>query len=502
MLAGVKSPRFPLVLFSGLWLMRSLGAASDPTPATEGPTVQLPDMKVEALYRLEDFKFPAKSDLVPGDFARWNPPLNITFPNRAFFEGVPKGRASVGVMLDEKGQATDYLLIRYTQKYFGDSLLRNARHQKFAPRRLEGSAVPGVFIFTYEFLVPPELNTINTMDAITRRMEKVNGGPKLLYNAHREAELDGAQLDPLRVVVPELPAGFKAPPGLYLPVRALVTFFVDEEGRVRLPNVESSLPPALVSPAIVALQQWTFKPPTIKGQPVLAQAMRALTFRAADAAPAARGGQPYHDNAYAGGAQKIPGAVFCAYYDLGGEGVAFHDSDTVNQGSGKLNPADGSYLNEFRKQEAPDISYTKPEADLESPCNKVVPPPGLLYVGWNDPGDWFNVTVETAAAGDYVADLLYTANRDASFSISVNGGAPATVPLASTFDPAEAIAWRQWHHWNTARDAVALSLPKGTSVLTFRVVTGGNFNLATLLFRPAGTARRGPDVTAYKTAQP
>ena len=38
-------------------------------------------------------------------------------------------------------------------------------------------------------------------------------------------------------------------------------------------------------------------------------------------------GVPYHDNEYHGGPQKIPGRVLCAYYDLGGEGIAYHDSD-------------------------------------------------------------------------------------------------------------------------------------------------------------------------------
>jgi len=35
-------------------------------------------------------------------------------------------------------------------------------------------------------------------------------------------------------------------------------------------------------------------------------------------------GKPFHDSVYHGGAQKIPGRVQCAYYDLGGEGVAYH----------------------------------------------------------------------------------------------------------------------------------------------------------------------------------
>jgi len=59
-------------------------------------------------------------------------------------------------------------------------------------------------------------------------------------------------------------------------------------------------------------------------------------------------GLPYHDSRYQAGPQKIPGQVLCAYYDLGGEGVAYHDSNPQNQGSRELNPADGTYLNEFR----------------------------------------------------------------------------------------------------------------------------------------------------------
>jgi len=57
-------------------------------------------------------------------------------------------------------------------------------------------------------------------------------------------------------------------------------------------------------------------------------------------------GLPYHDSRYQGGPQKISGRVLLAYYDLGGEGVAYHDTDPQNHGSGELNPADGTSLNE------------------------------------------------------------------------------------------------------------------------------------------------------------
>jgi len=200
-------------------------------------------------------------------------------------------------------------------------------------------------------------------------------------------------------------------------------------------------------------------------------------------------GTPYHDGRYQGGAQAIPGKVICAYYDLGGEGVAYHDSDAKNNGSGALNPANGTYLNEFRMNEGVDTSYTKfgldPKTD-DNPYDKVVPPANLLYVGWTVPGEWFNVTVDVTEAGEYTADLLYTSNRGGTISMDVNG-TPATGPLTivSTFDAADPVAWRQWHHWNIAPDIAKLKLAAGKNVLTVHILTEGQMNLATFDFRKA-----------------
>lgn len=205
--------------------------------------------------------------------------------------------------------------------------------------------------------------------------------------------------------------------------------------------------------------------------------------------PGSYRGVPYHDARVAGGPQKIPGVVYCAYYDLGGEGVAYHDSDTKNNGSGALNPANGTYLNEFRMHEGVDTSYTKFKLDPpidDNPFDKVVPPANLLYVGWTQPGEWFNMTVNVAEAGEYTGDLLYTSNRGGSISFDVNG-APVAGPLtiASTYDAADPVAWRQWHHWNIARNLVLLHLSAGLNVLTIHIDAEGQMNLATLDFRRA-----------------
>ena len=105
-------------------------------------------------------------------------------------------------------------------------------------------------------------------------------------------------------------------------------------------------------------------------------------------------GDPVKVDRYSGGAQKIPGKVQCAYYDRGGEGIAYHDSDAKNNGSGTLNPADGTYLNQFRMEEGVDISYTKFHDQIDnSPYDLFQPPENQLYVGWTAPGEWFNITV-------------------------------------------------------------------------------------------------------------
>jgi Carbohydrate binding module (family 6) len=197
-------------------------------------------------------------------------------------------------------------------------------------------------------------------------------------------------------------------------------------------------------------------------------------------------GTPFSDSVYHGSAQKIPGRVQCAYYDSGGEGVAYHDTDAVNNGSGVLNPANGTYLNEFRMHEGVDTSYTKFHDHIDdNPYDLVRPPEGQLYVGWTVPGEWFNLTVDVEQAGVYTIDLLYTSNRGGTISLDRNGKPLVpSIKIISTRNDQETIAWRQWHHWNVMTNIAEVRLPKGASVLTVHILTEGNMNLAYLDFKP------------------
>jgi len=189
-------------------------------------------------------------------------------------------------------------------------------------------------------------------------------------------------------------------------------------------------------------------------------------------------GRPYADSVYHGGPQSVPGRVQCEYYDLGGEGVAFHDSDAHNSGSGDLNPDDGSYLNTFRMNEAVDISYTKFWDEIDnSQFNLVMPEPSQLYLGWTAEGEWVNYTLTVVAAGQYDVGLMYTSNGDNQIALAIDGepvAGPMTMP--TTNDPEDPHDWRQWHHWNKIERLTTLTLSSGIHVLTLKIGNGGNMN--------------------------
>jgi hypothetical protein len=178
-----------------------------------------------------------------------------------------------------------------------------------------------------------------------------------------------------------------------------------------------------------------------------------------------------------GGPQKVPGRVQCEFYDLGGEGTAYHDTDAGNNGSGKLNPADGTYLHEFRMDEGVDISYTKSNGVDENDYNFVKPEMGSLYVGWTEPGEWLNYSVQVIESGRYRIGLMLTSNRGGKIALSVNGsGVTGPLPVRSTFVAADTVAWRQWHHWNYQDSLAEITLEKGIQRLTLRTIAEGNMN--------------------------
>ena len=182
--------------------------------------------------------------------------------------------------------------------------------------------------------------------------------------------------------------------------------------------------------------------------------------------------------------QQIPGKIQCELYDIGGEGIAYHDADSVNNGSGKLNPANGTFLNEFRMNEGVDISYTKTGDIDDNKYNFTEPVMGQLYVGWTVPGEWINYTVQVNESGKYDVSLMHTANGKGTISLSIDGkDVSGQITVPSTHRDKDTVAWRQWHHWNCASNLAEVELQKGMHVLTLHIVANGNMNFDWIEFK-------------------
>ncbi len=123
--------------------------------------------------------------------------------------------------------------------------------------------------------------------------------------------------------------------------------------------------------------------------------------------------------------------------------------------------------------EGVDISYTKSNSIDNNPYNLVNPEMNQLYVGWTEPGEWTGYSIRADSGGDYHLSLMYTAKTDGAVSISIDGKYQSGIlKVPTTYQAADTIAWRQWHHWNKTILVKNVSLSKGLHFLQLFSVSG------------------------------
>ncbi|MDZ7317396.1 MAG: carbohydrate-binding protein [candidate division KSB1 bacterium] len=143
---------------------------------------------------------------------------------------------------------------------------------------------------------------------------------------------------------------------------------------------------------------------------------------------------------------KIPGIIEAEDYDLGGEGIAYHDVDLENQG--------GAY----RPREAVDV-----ETSSEHGYN----------IGWIQPGEWVEYTVDVQTAGVYRIDVRTAAeSAPGAFHLELdrfNLTGTVTAPVT-----------RGWQTWTTV-SIPNIFLRQGQGVLRL-YMESANFNVNYLQF--------------------
>jgi beta-glucanase (GH16 family) len=145
---------------------------------------------------------------------------------------------------------------------------------------------------------------------------------------------------------------------------------------------------------------------------------------------------------YYGTPSAIPGKIQAEDFDLGGEGLAYHDTTSGNSG------------NQYRTLE---------NVDIEN-CTDTG---GGYNIGWMGTGEWLEYTVNVSGTGSYTFEARVAATAAGkTFYVEFNGvNKTGTITVPNTGG---------WQNWTTV--SVTVSLSAGTQIM--RLVSSSNdFNI-------------------------
>lgn len=197
------------------------------------------------------------------------------FPERLVRNGITRGQARVRLSVSAEGRLLDALVVACSERDFGDEALRAVRTWRFEPERVKGVPIGVVATIVFSFVVNGTV-TIDRRGPATGEEEVAAEARG--YGAAGMRTLDRIPL-PAHVVSPAFPDEWRA---RGITGSAVVEFYIDESGAVRIPCAISATHPELGASAVAAVAQWRFQPPTRRGEPVLVRAEQIFRFDPAE----------------------------------------------------------------------------------------------------------------------------------------------------------------------------------------------------------------------------
>ena len=159
----------------------------------------------------------------------------------------------------------------------------------------------------------------------------------------------------------------------------------------------------------------------------------------------------------AGKPATLPGTLQTEYYDKGGEGAAYHDNDTQNQGDAN-----------YRASEGVDIVNGN----------------GGRALGYTSTGEWVEYTIDVQEAGNYSFKATVSSGvNNSGFSINLNKNGKIT-KLADIKVPQTGS--NSWDTYRVVEGTLSQPLEAGEQILRI-VITGSNCNIDKIQFSNTAT---------------
>ncbi len=201
------------------------------------------------------------------------------FPDRAT-PVTSTGRTVIAINVNSEGQLVDSLVLSYTRKEFADEAMRVLKQWKYIPASLDGKPISVVTELDFQFQATGVVVSLSIMDSFEHVLNP------LLREKYEFAPCGLKEIDripmPINVISPRYPLAL-AKKGVQGEV--VVVFYIDEQGRVRMPSIQDASNMDLADLALEAISQWRFEPPTRHGEPVLVRASQTFRFNPNAGAP-------------------------------------------------------------------------------------------------------------------------------------------------------------------------------------------------------------------------
>jgi TonB family protein len=198
-----------------------------------------------------------------------------TFPDMARMEGVPEGNVALAISQTPDGAPADILVLHATYPWFGTAAAAAAREWRFEPTndpaRLASRTVRINFRISGVVVYPFGKRNLDILRLVL--------GEKEMREPVRVPSLQALPraLKPLAQPMPTYPVALQAKA---IEGKAAVRFYVDEEGRVRMPEVIEATTPEFADAALQAVAQWRYEPPQDRGRAIVAADNWAFQFKA------------------------------------------------------------------------------------------------------------------------------------------------------------------------------------------------------------------------------
>ncbi len=222
----------------------------------------------------------ASGALQEHDAVQFQPPVIIDKPDPIYpfslsSQAIYSGTLTALVEIDMQGRISDWLPVRATHDDFIRQVGSVFPRWRFQPAMENGEPVPSAMEIRFEFSynnVLLNMNSFESTSAFLNRMRIEPGAREYFANF---ADLDRLP-EPREIVKPIV---YSDIPEDERKGEVVLSFFIDQEGRVRMPaltQLDGNMELALS--AEQAVRQWRFDPPTVNGRRVIVKAAQRFIF--------------------------------------------------------------------------------------------------------------------------------------------------------------------------------------------------------------------------------